>query len=169
MRITPPFCPKSSSVCTGVPCFEKSGAPHAARWGPPQYPQLRQSQLRLVITTVEITSKLRRNFVVNRGIPFYRLREVRGRPAAQGDCGRGRGKGGQKKESGPNRHPEQPLDAPRWTPLEIRPFPLVFPMYCASGRLFSDICLAESNRPKCSLGAVSWRGAATAAAFVQTR
>ena len=78
-------------------------------------------------------------------------------------------KGASTKKAGQIDIPNSP-----WTPqggprIEIRPFPLVFSMYCASGRLFSDICLAESNRPKCSLGAVSWRGAATAAAFVQTR
>ena len=98
--------------CSGVLCtlIGHMESPH-----PPgtrlQYPQLRQSQLRLVITTVEITSKLRQNFVVNREIPFYRLREVRGRPAAQEDCGGGWGEGGRQIKAGQIDIPNSP-----WTP-----------------------------------------------------
>ena len=65
-------------------------------------------------------------------------------------------KGASTKKAGQIDIPNSPW-APQGGPrIEIRPFPLVFPMYCASGRLFSDICLIP-KRPVRMAGAACGR------------
>ena len=90
---------------------------------------------------VEITSKFRRKS----GNSVLSAQRGQGAARRAGRLWRRLGRRGQAKKSGPNRHPEQSLDTPRWTPRRNASFSPCFP-YVLRVRAFIFRYLSEFQK-----------------------